>query len=70
MIEILSRRTTDAELFGAPGNGVGGMFYVELIDAATGLIKQAFSMPNVVTSAGLNSWLAETGGININVLTL
>lgn len=65
---ILSRRFTDVELT-APITGIGGLFHVELRDARTGFIKQSFSMPNIITSAGLNEFLGGSTAV-FNTLVL
>ncbi|KKN02868.1 hypothetical protein LCGC14_1113390 [marine sediment metagenome] len=39
---------------------IGGMFTVELIDAATGKIKQHLEFPNLITDAGLNDIMGQT----------
>lgn len=67
MIEILSRRTTDARLDTVPTTGIGGVFHVELRCAKSGLIKQSFSMPNIITTTGLNEFL---GGSSSTLDTL
>ena len=39
---------------------MGGIFTVELIDAATGKVKQRLEFPNLITDAGLNGIMSKT----------
>ena len=39
---------------------MGGIFKVELIDAATGKVKQYLEFPNLITDAGLDSIMGQT----------
>ncbi len=64
---IHAPRFTEAEAH-LPKIGIGGRFHVELRDAKTGLIKQAFTMPNVITTTGLDAFLNTSGGQVLDTL--
>lgn len=66
-VVIHTPRFTEAEAH-LPKTGIGGRFHVELRDAATGLIKQAFTMPNLITTVGLNSFLGTSGASTLDTL--
>ena len=53
---ILRRRTIEAKDPIALKIGVKGRIYVDLIDAATGIIKRHLEFDNIITDAGLNGF--------------
>ena len=52
----------------APSIGMNGRFHVELIHAATGLVKQKFTTENIITTAGLNAFLGTSGASTLDTL--
>ena len=53
------RKTRELDLQ-VPGCGVMGIFEVELVHAATGLVKQRLRFTNVITNAGLTAFFSNS----------